>query len=345
MCLLWLLPGWLLAQAPEVPAIYLCTHTTQPPNIDGKIDESAWDTADWTTDFVDIEGQKKPLPYRQTRVKMLWDETYFYVAAEMEEPHLWATYDQRDMVIFHENDFEVFIDPDGDTHNYYELEINALGTIWDLLLTKPYRDGGKPIDDWDIHGLLSAVHCNGSINDPSDQDQGWSVELAFPWKSLEEVARHAGPPNVSEVWRVNFSRVHWGIKAEDGPYQKEKDPQSGKPLAEYNWVWTPQGVIAMHEPEKWGFVQFVQKRSEENVARDSIAATYARQQFLRDIYTQQQAFFSQHQRYAKQSELKLTDQHLRMVNYPSGYTAWIEHLGRQWMIREDGKTWSSSTDK
>ena len=47
---------------------------------------------------------------------------------------------QHDAVIFHNNDFEVFIDPDGDTHNYYELEINALNTVWDLFITKPYRE-------------------------------------------------------------------------------------------------------------------------------------------------------------------------------------------------------------
>ena len=57
---------------------------------------------------------------------------------------------ERDSVIFRDNDFEVFIDPDGDTHAYYELEINALGTVWDLLLLKPYRDGGPAINGWDI---------------------------------------------------------------------------------------------------------------------------------------------------------------------------------------------------
>ena len=56
---------------------------------------------------------------------MLWDDQFFYVGAELEEPHVWATLTERDSVIFHDNDFEVFIDPDGDTHLYYELEMNA----------------------------------------------------------------------------------------------------------------------------------------------------------------------------------------------------------------------------
>ncbi len=57
----------------------------------------------------------------------------------MEEPRPWAELTLHDSVIYKENDFEVFIDPDGDNHNYYEIEINALGTVWDLFLAKPYR--------------------------------------------------------------------------------------------------------------------------------------------------------------------------------------------------------------
>ena len=72
---------------------------------------------------------------------MLWDDTYLYVGALLEEPHVWATLTQHDSVIFHDNDFEVFIDPDGDNHEYCEIEINALNTEWDLFLNKPYRDG------------------------------------------------------------------------------------------------------------------------------------------------------------------------------------------------------------
>jgi hypothetical protein len=27
-------------------------------------------------------------------------------------------------------------------------------------------------------------------------------------------------------------------------------------LAEDNWVWSPQGLINMHVPERWGWVEF-----------------------------------------------------------------------------------------
>src|SRR5207248_1081011 len=101
----------------------------------------------------------------RTRVKMLWDDDFFYIAAEMEEPHVWATLKEHDAVIFQDNDFEVFIDPDGDNHEYYELEINAQATEWDLRLVKPYRDGGPALNSWEIPGLKAAVHVAGTIDD------------------------------------------------------------------------------------------------------------------------------------------------------------------------------------
>ena len=142
---------------------------------------------------------------------MAWDERDFYVAAEMEEPHVWATLTKHDAVIFHDNDFEVFIDPDGDNHAYYEFEINALNTGWDLFLGKPYRDGGPARNEWEIPGLRTAVAVDGTINDAGTLDRAWSVELAFPWAVLAEFAHRPSPPRDGDTWRVNFSRVEWEV--------------------------------------------------------------------------------------------------------------------------------------
>jgi hypothetical protein len=187
---------------------------------------------------------------------MLWDDEYFYVAAEMEEPDLWGTLTERDSVIFHDNDFEVFIDPDGDTHAYYELEVNALGTPWDLMLIKPYRDGGPAIHGWDIAGLRVGIDVRGTINRPGDRDDGWSVEMAMPWKILKEAAPDHKLPKAGDRWRVNFSRVEWEVDPADGRYAKRLKPGTKDPLPEKNWVWSPQGAINMHMPERWGYVQF-----------------------------------------------------------------------------------------
>lgn len=243
---------------PYAPRTYVCARAPEPLSIDGKIDEAAWQAAPWTAAFVDIEGGLRPAPALRTRAKMLWDGQWFYCAAEMEEPDLWATYEARDSIIYHENDFEVFIDPDGDTHEYYELEINALNTVWDLLLIRPYRDGGPAVHAWDIAGLRTAVHLDGTLNDPSDRDTGWTVEIAFPWTILAECAHRPSPPKEGDQWRVNFSRVEWRLDRNADGYSKTIDPATGKPHPEANWVWSPQGLIAMHYPEMWGVVQFTE---------------------------------------------------------------------------------------
>lgn len=186
---------------------------------------------------------------------MLWDDTYFYVGAELEEPHIWATLTEHDSVIFQDNDFEVFIDPDGDNHQYYEYEINAYGTDWDLRLVKPYRDGGPALNEWEIPGLKKAVHVAGTINDPTDTDSRWTVELAFPWAVLAEFSKVPSPPRPGDQWRVNFSRVQWDTTIDEGRYVKVP----GRP--EHNWVWSPQGAIDMHRPEMWGYVQFEETMS------------------------------------------------------------------------------------
>ena len=67
------------------------------------------------------------------------DADHLYLAARLEEPHLWATLTDRDAILYREHDFELFIDPDGDALAYYELEINALGTEFDLFLDRPYN--------------------------------------------------------------------------------------------------------------------------------------------------------------------------------------------------------------
>jgi len=234
----------------DLPRGYVCYRAKAPIVIDGKLDDAAWADAPWSEAFLDIEGTGKPKPRYLTRMKMLWDEKTLYIAAELKEPHIWGTLKTHDSVIFHDNDFEVFLDPDCDGHDYAELELNALNTTWDLLLTKPYKDNGRAINAWEITGLKTGVHIDGTLNDPSDEDKCWTLEIAWPFQGLLEISTVKMPPKHGEQWRINFSRVEWDTEIVKGKYVKiPKRP-------EHNWVWSPQGVIDMHRPEKWGILQF-----------------------------------------------------------------------------------------
>lgn len=275
----------------EHPRGYAAVRTDKPIAIDGKLEDPAWTVAAWTEDFGDIQGEARPKPRYRTRAKMAWDDTYFYVAARLEEPHVWGTLTQHDSVIFQDNDFEIFIDPDGDNHQYLELEINALNTEWDLRLPKAYRDGGPALNEWEVPGLKTAVAVEGTLNDPTDLDTAWTVEWAIPWTALAEYASRACPPHSGDVWRVNFSRVEWRHTiGPDGKYAKLK----GYP--EENWVWSPQGRVDMHRPELWGHVRFV--TNAEAAKKPVIAEDQAARWFLLEVYDSQKAFVSREMKYA-----------------------------------------------
>lgn len=267
--------------------------------IDGKLTDKEWVEAPWSDYFVDISGEDFPTPHLKTRFKMMWNDYYLYIAAKLAEPHVWATLQKRDSVIFYDNDFEVFIDPDGDTHNYFELEINALGTVWDLLLLHPYRDGGTvAIDSWDIQSLQSAVYVDGTINDPRSRDNAWYVEIGIPWSVLAETADQA-PPQIGDYWRINFSRVQWQHQIVDDQYQKIPD------TPEANWVWTPQGLINMHYPEMWGFVYFLDEVPSYSATITGFSSIENAKWLLRQLYYKQFNFFQSYGYYAE--DIKLLD--------------------------------------
>ncbi len=276
------------------PLNYVCYQSKEKLTIDGKLDEASWLNSKWTEDFVDIEGSLKPIPPFITKAKMLWDKDYFYFGAYLEESDLWASITQRDAVIFHDNDFEVFIDPDGDSHDYYELELNALNTVWDLLVIKPYRDRCQvAFNSWDIKGLQTAVHLQGTLNDPSDTDEYWSVEIAIPWESLAEAAHKKTPPVDKDIWKINFSRVHWQLEKQEDGYTKKLNPETKRPLSEMNIVWSPQGLIAMHYPEMWGNVMFSHNYVGDKLMKFIPDPLTQEKKYMREIYYAQKEYFMQ----------------------------------------------------
>ncbi|TRX53391.1 carbohydrate-binding family 9-like protein [Fulvivirga sp. M361] len=333
------------------PRSYVCQRATHPLNIDGKAEEDDWQKAAWSDLFIDIEGTGKPVPYYETRVKMLWDDHYLYIMAMLKEEDLWATYTTHDAVIYHENDFEVFIDPDGDNHNYYELEINALGTVWDLMLTKPYRDQGIALDSWEIAGLKKGIHLDGTINNPGDKDNGWTIELALPWSVLKEAASDQRPES-KDVWRINFSRVQWRIENQDGVYVKKVNPENGKPYPEYNWVWSPQYVIAMHQPETWGYLHFSDAPAGTNNEVFTPDENYETKLFLMTLYSAEHEYKNQKGAFTSQlSELNVTVpktmdiQKIKIYTTPSLFEISYKTInGETWHVNNEGKLWTTKRE-
>ena len=116
------------------PPVYICRRATKPFHLDGNINKPFWEDAPFTDAFLDIEGSHMPTPRFLTRAKMLWDDENFYFGAQLDGNEIWGHVTKRDDIIFQDNDFEIFIDPDSDTAQYYEFEKNVLNTVWDLFL-------------------------------------------------------------------------------------------------------------------------------------------------------------------------------------------------------------------
>ena len=264
-----------------LPEGYVCYRAGETIKIDGKLKENSWKLAQSTTPFVDISGEGFAKPIYDTRAKMLWDDQYLYVSAILEEKDIVAKLTQRDTIIYHDNDFEVFIDPDGDGHHYFEIENNAREVVFDLMLDRPYRSGGNFMVQWDCPGLKLAVDIKGTLNKSKDTDKQWSVEMAIPHKAL--TINFTNPLKAVNYWRINFSRVQWLKKG--GP--------------EENWVWQPTGKIDMHMPDRWGFLYFSDKVVGEGVDAFKYPYNMVAYKLLWAMFYEQQAHHAKEKNYIR----------------------------------------------
>jgi len=234
------------AQAQDLPT-YICNKTAVPPLIDGRGDDAVWQQAE-RTDMVDVNDLgRTQYPSRPTEVRMLWDDENLYVLYVATDSDAWSTLDNRDDHLWNQEVVELYLDPDGDGTNYAEIEINPLNTIVDLLLTRPWSDGGKGDFGWSPE-YSTAVHVEGTVNDPSDVDQYWSVEIALPWRLLGEteldvLGSQTIPPTVGDQWRFNH-------------YRFERIRVDGEETEIEYSAWSPVGRIDFHVPSRFGTVVF-----------------------------------------------------------------------------------------
>jgi hypothetical protein len=145
-----------------------------------------------------------PTKYR-TEAKLLWDDTYVYVAFTCQDEDVWTTYTQHDEPLYNQEVVEMFIDADGDGKTYNELEISPANVTFDAYFPSHREDLPKAIT-WES-GMKTAVVVDGTLNDPNDVDKGWTAEAAIPIAKLAAVP-HV-PPLVGDKWRINLYRLDW----------------------------------------------------------------------------------------------------------------------------------------
>jgi hypothetical protein len=181
---------------------YITYKTSKVITVDGQIDEQPWEEAAEGT-FINADGSA---PRQKTIFKWIWDDKYLYGAFFVEDDHIWAKMTERDAYLWHENVVEFFINADGSSKSYVEIEINPLNTILDLFVLNKHnnRSDIRQLWNWDCEGLLSAVQVEGTINDASDKDDHWTFEIAIPFDQIYTAPNH--PPIDGDTWFVTFTR-------------------------------------------------------------------------------------------------------------------------------------------
>ncbi|MFC1526090.1 SUMF1/EgtB/PvdO family nonheme iron enzyme [Candidatus Latescibacterota bacterium] len=245
------------------PRTYVCYRASGPIAIDGRLDEKAWRDAQWSQLFEDHQAPYAPPPWKTTRFKMLYDDEFLYFGAELQEENVWGTLTERDCVIYHDNDFEIFLNPTADGVGYYEFEMNALNTVWDMFHETDYHRASALHTLYDVTAVRHAVDVQGTLNYHHDEDVGWTVEVRWPLTSLlERNDRVKLPIERGDMWRLNFSRVQYmHIYDRLVPAMVPKSPCE-------DWIWQSTGTGDLHNPEMWGKVLFSDRTAGTVLDRD-----------------------------------------------------------------------------
>jgi hypothetical protein len=219
---------------------YTAFRTESPILLDGRISEPEWEAAAWTERFV--RYQNGAATELSTRSKFLWDDGFLYVGFACQDPDVWATLANRDDLLWNEEVVEILCDPDGDGLDYFEVQVNPLGTVLDLFLAKPYSQGGAADLDWNLDSLKTAVRIDGTLNHPVDTDREWTCEVALPFEELKFLAPSLSfPPRPADTWRILVTR-----------YDVER---AGDKTVEIS-SWNQTDSRGFHVPEKFGRLHF-----------------------------------------------------------------------------------------
>jgi hypothetical protein len=213
--------------------------------IDGILDETVWAEVAPTEYFVEQEhGDSVP---HATQAKMLWDDHYLYIGFICEDTEIWSTMTTRDDHLWEEENVEIFGDPDGDEKNYFEMEFNPLGTIFDQLVDHSWMEGDNNEDrSWNLKGLKIGVSAKGTVNDASDTDTAWYCEVAIPFDSLDaRILPSQSAPSAGDSWRIQLAR-----------YNRDRDNEGNVTGDPETSLWNMTGNPWFHVPSRFGRIIF-----------------------------------------------------------------------------------------
>jgi hypothetical protein len=201
----FLFPLMMLAQAqvrPNLPPVprYEVKRASAPVAVDGSLDDPAWRDAA-AVEFV-FPWEQQTGAKQKTRVKLLWDSNYLYLGYECEDTDVVAIFTERDDPTYRDDAVELFINPNPARNSYLGFEMNARGVMYDYFMIP----GTNHVTLYQAPGYRLVTSIRGTLNQRGAPDQGWTLELAIPWKAFSDFTGVSLPPKPGEVWRANLNR-------------------------------------------------------------------------------------------------------------------------------------------
>lgn len=239
------------------PPVSVVVKANESVVVDGVLDDEVWDRAPALPFYGLTDGSTTPW---NCYGKIVWDDDYLYYGISIEDPDVWARlepgkpdpdrYDgHADEFNMYSNPFaKIFFDPDGDGSEYIEVHINAMNQVDDArvidswFVVEDFMEPENWVCGWECEGLKTAVHIDGTLNEPRDLDKGWSVEAAFPWSSIKPIAKGNCPPLPGDTWRAHCGWVT--LNAWHGKH--------------IYYTWPVMGVQDCHILPRWGYITFAE---------------------------------------------------------------------------------------
>ena len=181
-------PAESVRDAPAEPVAAVATRVGSI-DIDGRIEEAAWEAAPLINGFVQSEPVEGDPASRDTEVRVLLDEDAIYVAARMlDDPgQVVRVLNRRDELGGFFDWVGISFDPDLTRRNAYHFRVNAAGVQTDIYVT----DDSRQDIAWNAVWESSVQH----------DSLGWSVEFRIPLSQLRYDAGE-GP----RTWGFNVHR-------------------------------------------------------------------------------------------------------------------------------------------
>ena len=218
MCLLATVPAMVCLTGCAAPgrevrlAPYQVVYAQDAPVMDGKLDDAVWQEAEVLKDFYQ-HGKTGAKFTDIIRAMMAWDKEHLYFAVTIKDKDIFVSEKIRDEIICRADVVELFIKPavvTRYTSELYEFEFNVWETIWDIHYVG--YGGGSALPRFS-HEYNPAIVCkatyNGTINDWSDIDEGYTIEVAFPLSAFA----HAAPNGVTpgDIWKFNVAGMDYSV--------------------------------------------------------------------------------------------------------------------------------------